>query len=265
LYYNYNSLQVSWSRTSGRYNVMLNYTLGKSMGIVGNYDQFNLDNNYGVMPFDRRHIFNAAYSVELGSPVRGNKVLGGVVNGWQLSGITQLQSGQNIGALRGYFANDINFEQDANGHRYTIPVNGGQYQPNSRVVNGTPGLQFRPLQTCDLTSNLGERQYVNGSCLALPTGPGQNGPTVGPPVYGPAFFNSDLGLFKNFNFSESKRLQFRFNAYNFLNHPLWSFINGSTNVKPTFDTQGRQTNSIFGITTEKQGRRIIQLAVKFYF
>ena len=64
LYQNYNSLQLSWTRTSGRYNMMFNYTYGKSMGIVGNYDVFNLDNNYGVLPFDRRHIFNAAYSIE---------------------------------------------------------------------------------------------------------------------------------------------------------------------------------------------------------
>jgi hypothetical protein len=235
------------------------------MGIVGNYDVFNLDNNYGVLPFDRRHIFNAAYSIELGDPVKGNRILGGITNGWQLSGITQIQSGQNIGAIRNFFSSDINFQQDASGDRYTINVNGAPYQPNNRVVNGTPGLAFRPLQTCSLSSNLGENQYVNGSCLALPTRAGENGPTVGPPVYGPSFFNSDLGLFKNFQIGESKRLQFRFNAYNFLNHPLWSFINGSANVKPTFDTQGRQTNSIFGVTTEKQGRRIVQLAVKFYF
>jgi len=265
LYQNYNSLQATWSRTSGRYNMMFNYTYGKSMGIVGNYDVFNLDNNYGVLPYDRRHIFNAAYSVELGSPVKGNAIARGLVNGWQLSGITQLQSGANISALTNYFSNDINFQQDANGNRYTIPVNGGQYQPNSRVVNGTPGLAFHPLQSCNPTSNLSDRQYVNGSCLALPTGPGQNGPTVGPPVYGPSFFNSDLGLYKNFQMGESKKLQFRFNAYNFLNHPLWSFIGGSANLKPTFDTQGAQTNPIYGLTTEKQGRRIVQLAVKFYF
>jgi hypothetical protein len=265
LYQNYNALQLSWSRSSGLYTLMLNYSYGKAMGIVGNYDVFNLDNNYGVLPFDRRHIFNAAYSVELGNPVKGNKVLGGIVNGWQVSGITQIQSGQNVAAVRNYFVDDINYEQDANGDRYSIPVNGDLYQPNSRTVNGTPGLAFHPLQTCSLTSNLGERQYFNGNCLAVPTGPGQNGPSVGPPVYGPAFFNSDLGLFKNFQISESKRLQFRFNAYNFLNHPLWSFIGGSANLKPTFDTEGRQTNSIFGVTTEKQGRRIIQLAVKFYF
>ena len=72
-------------------------------------------------------------------------------------------------------------------------------------------------------------------------------------------------MFKNFQISESKKLQFRFNAYNFLNHPLYSFISGSANLKPTFDVTGKQTNSLFGLTTEKQGHRIIQLAVKFYF
>ncbi len=265
LYQNYNSLQLSWTRTSGRYNMMFNYTYSKSLGIVGNYDVFNLDNNYGVLPFDRRHIFNAAYSIEMGSPIKNNAVLGGLINGWQFSGITQLQSGQNIGALTNFFSNDINYQQNAAGDRYTIPVNGGNYQPNSRVVNGTPSLAFRPIQSCSLTEDLGERQYANGNCLKLPTGPGQNGPMVGPPVYGPAFFNSDLGLFKNFEMGENRRLQFRFNAYNFLNHPLWSFIGGSTNLKPTFDVNGVQTNQIFGVTTEKQGRRIIQLAVKFYF
>ena len=214
---------------------------------------------------DRRHIFNAAYSIELGSPVRGMPVLGAVVNGWQFSGITQLQSGQNIAAIQNFFVNDVNFTQDAGGNRYTIPVNGSNYQVNSRTVNGTTALPWRPLITCGLTSNLGEQQYVNGSCLAPPPGPGQNGPMITPPIYGPAFFNSDLGLFKNFQMGESRKIQLRFNAYNFLNHPLWSFISGSTNLKPTFDVNGRQTNSIFGVTTEKQGRRIIQLAVKFYF
>ena len=38
-------------------------------------DVFNLSNNYGVLPFDRRHIFNAAYSIELGNPFHGNKIV----------------------------------------------------------------------------------------------------------------------------------------------------------------------------------------------
>ena len=212
------------------------------------------------MPWDRRHIFNAAYSIELGSPVKGSKVLGGIANGWQFSGITQLQSGQNIAAIQNYFSNDVTINTG-----YTINVNGVPVQPNSRSVNGTPNLAWRPLWTCNPGQNLGEKQYVNGSCLALPTASGQNGPTVGPAVYGPAFFTSDLGLFKNFQMSESQKIQLRFNAYNFLNHPLSSFIAGSANLKPSFDAAGRMNNPVFGLVNEKQGRRLIQLAIKYYF
>jgi hypothetical protein len=87
-----------------------------------------------------------------------------------------------------------------------------------------------------------------------------------PEVFGPAFFNSDLGLYKNWNISEAKRLQFRFNAYNFLNHPLFSFRNDGQNTRLIFNPNtGRIDNPIFGTTTEKQGRRIIMLTLKFYF
>ena len=56
-------------RSKGRYNINLNYTYGKAMGIVNAaLDPFNLANDYGVQPANRTHIFNAAYSIELGSP-----------------------------------------------------------------------------------------------------------------------------------------------------------------------------------------------------
>ena len=85
-----------------------------------------------------------------------------------------------------------------------------------------------------------------------------------PAIYGPAFFNSDLGMFKNFNITESKKLQFRFNGYNFLNHPLWSF-NGS-NLNLGFDPgTGAVNTPLFGTVTTKQGHRVVQAAVKFYF
>ena len=44
-----------------------------------------------------------------------------------------------------------------------------------------------------------------------------------PYIKGPAFFNNDLSLFKNFQLSEAKKIQFRVSAFNFLNHPLASF------------------------------------------
>lgn len=257
LYSNYNSMQVSWIRTKGRYNLNLNYTWGKSMGITGNGDEFNLANNYGPTATDRRHVFNSAYSIELGNPVRNNAIGRGLLNGWQFSGITQWQSGINLTANTGG-----NFNLDTNGNNL---ANG--YAITARSVNGTDMIGLRPQITCDPRSGLGPNQYVNGNCYRLPTQPGQNGPTIGPAVYGPAFFNSDLGLFKNFQMSESKKIQFRFNAYNFLNHPLDSFINGSSNLKLQFaqNNPNAIANPQFGVVTEKQGRRIVQLAVKFFF
>ncbi len=70
-------------------------------------------------------------------------------------------------------------------------------------------------------------------------------------------------MFKNFTIKESKKLQFRFDGYNFLNHPLWSF-NGS-NLNLGFNPNGTLSTPLFGIVTTKQGHRVVQAAVKFYF
>jgi hypothetical protein len=129
---------------------------------------------------------------------------------------------------------------------------------------GTNNIQLNPILTCNPTSGLAAHQFINPSCFALPTAIGQNGPSVLPAIYGPGFFNSDLGLFKNFQIKESKKLQIRFNGTNFLNHPLWSF-NGS-NLNVGFDSgTGKVNTPLFGTVTQKQGHRIVQLAIKFYF
>jgi len=254
LYSNYNSLQVTWARTQGRYTLNLNYTYGKALGILSAYNQFNVASNYGVLAASRTQIFNAAYSIELGTFTHG-KVAGGFVNGWQLSGITQLQSGANLAANSGE-----NFGLNLNS--YKIP--GTQFNVSNVSILGTPDIQLQPILTCNPASNLGPHQYVNPSCFAIPTTIGSNGPTIMPAIYGPAFFNSNLGLFKNFQIKERSKLQFRFDGYNFLNHPLWSF-NGN-NLSLGFDgTTGKVNTPNFGTVTQKQGNRVVQLSVKFYF
>jgi hypothetical protein len=255
-YSNYNALQMTWVRTKGRYTINMNYTYGKSMGILNPaLDSFNLNNDYGVLGTNRKQIFNAAYSIELGNPVQHNKALGGLVNGWQLSGITQLQSGPNLTGLQGQ-----NFGMNLNG----LKVPGTTFNISNVSLLGTPNIQLNPVLTCNPASGLGPNQFINAKCFSYPSQIGQNGPSVLPPIYGPAFINSDLGMFKNFNISESKKLQFRFNAYNFLNHPLWSF-NGS-NLGLGFDgNTGAINTPLFGIVTTKQGHRVVQAAVKFYF
>ncbi len=255
LYQNYNSLQVSWVRQRGKYDIQANYTYGKTLGIVGS-DNFNLNNDYGPLAADRRHIFNAAYSIELGNPVRQNVLAKGLANGWQISGITQLQSGVNLSAQ-----NSGNFNLNTNGF---LLSNG--LKSTSATIVGTNAVPLQPILTCNPTGNLGHNQYVNGSCFAIPTQAGQNGPIVLPEIFGPAFFNSDLSMFKNFRMGESKKLQFRFSSYNFLNHPLWSFRGAGNNLNLNFNgTTGKLDNPNFGTTTEKLGHRIIQLAIKFYF
>lgn len=256
LYQNYNSMQVTWNRQRGRFDYTLNYTYSKSLGVTG-LDEFNLMNDYGPMPGDRRHIFNAAYSIELPNPAHNNAFAKAAINGWQISGITQVQSGLNLTAN----SNNQNFNLNPNGFQM---ANG--FNVSNLTVNGTPSVPLQPLLTCSPTSNLSSHEFVNGSCFGLPTAPGANGPIVLPEIFGPAFFNSDLSLFKNFNFSESKKLQFRFSAYNFMNHPLWSFRNGSNNLNLNIDSAtGKLANDTFGFTTEKLGHRIVQLAIKFYF
>jgi Carboxypeptidase regulatory-like domain len=263
---NYNGLQAVWVRAKGRYNLQLNYTFSKALGIVGFYNQFNVNDNYGVLPNNRTHLFNATYSVELGNPLHSNAFVNGAVNGWQLSGITQIESGPNLTGLQGQ-----NFGMNYNGAIFpgsvsTLNPDGIAY--NNVSLLGTPDIQLNPILTCNPTSNLGPHQWINGNCFSAPTTIGQNGPTTLPAIYGPAFFSSDLALFKSFKITESKNLQFRVSAYNFLNHPLWSFNGNNLGLSYTQDaTTGAltQSNSTFGEATNKQGHRIVELALKFYF
>ena len=251
------------------------------MGIVGTngsaggqatLEPFNLANSYGVQPGNRTHLFNAAYSIELGNPIHSNKFVEGAVNGWQISGTTQWQSGANLTYNSG--TND-NFNMQLNGA--IIPGTEGVINPGgangiaigNQAILGTNAIQLNPILTCNPTKNLAPHQFINGSCFTVPTQVGVNGPTLLPAIYGPAFFNSDLGIFKNFQIRESMKLQFRVEAYNFLNHPLWSFPN-SNNLTLQFaqdPATGKitQTNSNFGITNFKQGNRVVELVVKLYF
>jgi len=106
LYANYNALQVTWGRHAGRYTIQTNYSWQKAMGIIspGNpasagevtLNPFSVNANYGIQPGDRRQLLNLVYSIDLGSPFHGERIVGGAVNGWQLSGITQVQSGANL-------------------------------------------------------------------------------------------------------------------------------------------------------------------------
>jgi hypothetical protein len=210
-------------------------------------------------------LFNAAYVYQEGSVFHGNKILAGAVNGWQLSGITQFQSGVPIQAN-----NASNFGlSGSTTQSYTLP--NGVVVPvgtgiTNQLITGSPNIEAQPILTCDPRSNLQKNQFINASCFALPT-PGNNGSFIMPYIKGPAFFNSDLSLFKNFQLSEARKIQFRFSAYNFLNHPLTSYnpAGGDGNLTLAFNSAGKISNPNFGYANFLNGDRSIQLALKFFF
>ena len=176
--------------------------------------------------------------------MHSNKLLNGAVNGWTVSGFVQLLSGSNLQA----------------GGNLGLTLPSGLTQNG---ITGTPNMSVYPVLTCNPTSNLGPHQYLNPSCYSLPT-PGHNGSIVEPEIFGPGFFNADMSLFKTFKITEHKSVQFRAEAFNFLNHPNATF-GLDNNLKDAFNTAGQETSALFGTQTLETGNRILEFAVQFYF
>jgi hypothetical protein len=272
-YSNYNSLQASWNKQSGAMNFLLNYTFSKALGIRGEGgnggvgDPTNLKNDYGVLANDRTHVFNAAYIINLPSPIHANRFLKGVVNGWEFSGITQIQSGsplQDQVNTGNYNMNSILPVGSVLPNGYIVKP-GDNLSATSDVINGSPNIAFEPVLTCDPRNNVPAGYVLNPNCFTAPT-PGHNGAFIEPYIKTPMFWNSDLSLMKNFQISETKKFQFRFSAYNFLNHPLSSFdpAGGDQNLNLSIDATGK-ANSNFGKVGYLYGARSIQFVGKFYF
>jgi Carboxypeptidase regulatory-like domain len=267
-YANYNALMVQWMKQAGPFVFNINYTWSHALGIRdGNNDNgqgsgasldaFNLANNYGVLAFNRAQIFNASYVFNLPSPAHGNRFEEGFVNGWQLSGDTQFQTGVPL--------------QPLTGGRLNASFPAGV---SNDSVLGTDGIQLVPLLTCNPGANLQSGQYFNPNCFQSPSIPvtggasvvGQNGPLSWPNIPGPGFFNSDIGLYKNFKITERQGLQFRITAFNFLNHPLPQFAL-TNDINLAFATEGgTNTNAnTTGKPAYTVGRRTVELALKYTF
>ncbi len=270
MYSNYNALQMSWNKQSGRMNFLLNYTFSKALGIRGENgaavgNPLNIADDYGTLPNNRTHIINAAYTYQIPNLASGgNKFLKATANGWMISGITQVQSGADLQAAVAAGSN-FNFS-------YTIPA-GTTYLgttstaavgASNAVVFGSSDIQMMPVVTCNPGSGLKANQYVNGNCFAPPA-VGTNGNYIFPVTTGPWFWESDLSLFKSFTFKESQKLELRGSAYNFLNHPLNTFIANDPNLNLGFNAQGQLSNPNFGVTDNKTNHRIMQLAIKYIF
>ena len=290
-YSNYNAMQLSLNKQSGALTYNLNYTWSKALGIHGTNggsvaDSFNMRNNYGMLPFNRKQAVNITFSYQEGTKYRGNRIVGGFLNQWEVSGITAIQSGPDVAAFNSNFGLGGGYEYQPTGTNTPIAVNF-----DSITQLGTPSISVQPVLTCDPKNNLhgiqnGAKTFINGNCFTLPA-PGTNGSFQLPDIHGPMYFNSDLTLKKNVHINEKQSLQFSLAAFNFLNHPNWQLYGGpaaglglgfgqnllkdksGNTIYPTSDTAARaslvQTSNNFGSTPYKSSLRIVEVGFKYAF
>ena len=247
---------------------MTNYTFSKALGIRGENgaavgDPTVLQNNYGTLPNNRKNIFNIAYVYAVPKIAMSNGFAKAMVNGWQVSGIVQYQSGVNLQAAVNSNFNYTGFIPAGTtfmGQTLEVPIQAG----NQNTI-GSADITLMPTLTCNPRSGLKANQYINPSCFSPFVTPGQQGNYIFPDLTGPGFFNTDMSLFKNFTFGESKKLTFRFSGYNFLNHPNRTFLNGDPNLNLTFTNTGALASNAqnFGYALNKTGHRIFQMEAKF--
>lgn len=301
-YSTYNSGQVSWSKSTGHITFGANYTFSKNLATGASWnnilaDPFNLRNDYNPVPFDRTQVANVHYLIDFGQHHRfGFRPVDQVINGWQLSGISSVQSGEPLASLQGEnfgfgygeiqpvqveYLNQVDpttitpecvntwhIPADKNGNHYCVN------QLNPVVWLGTPDVQLMPTIYCNPSGGKAEHQYINGTCFGIPM-PETNGQLRPPYMRGPAFMSNDMTLLKNFQVAESRSLQFRLAAFNFLNHPLVSFNNNNTasdlQLSQQFGTAGQRltqsdlTEQGFGIAGIKFGSRLLEVGAKFIF
>jgi hypothetical protein len=197
---------------------------GGGNGSVG--DSLNLRNNYGLLPYNRKQAVNITFSYQEGTKYHGNRIVGGVLNQWEISGITSIQSGPDVAAFNSNFSLSGGYEYLPAWNQHRPSASNSTQSPQL----GTPSVAVQPLVTCDPKFNLpgienGAKTFINRNCFTLPA-PGTNGSFNLPDIHGPMYFNSDLTLIKNVHINEKQSLQFRLAAFNFLNHPNWQLYGG---------------------------------------
>lgn len=289
LWSNYNSLQAQWNRQSGAFVYGANYTWSKAMGVRGNWDTgaisdpVNPRHDYGIVSFDRPQAFNLTYSYQEGTKFHGNHILGQALNGWEASGIVSYQSGPDLAVLNGSTSFGL-----SGGVNYSAGSTSVSQGIGGQQWLGSGDYTLQPVVTCDPSSGLKKNFFVNGKCFALPA-LGMQGWWNLPDVHGPAYFKSDLSIYKDFKINERQSIQLRGSGFNFLNHPLTSFSNNNlstmslqagdcsatdqaANTCPQYTSlsQALENTSItnasnFGSTSYKDGVRIVELAFKYTF
>lgn len=234
----YDSLQVSLVRRFQKgFQITGNYTLSRAEGDSSSdrntgdlaQDPRNLDAEWGLMDYDRTHIFGAHYVWELPFFQGASRLMYNVLGGWEITGSTRLGSGVPLTITQA--ANTAN------------SFGGGAMRPD---LVGDPKLAGGRSRNDQIN------KWFNTAAFQQPAA-NRFGNAPRGVVRGPGFNVTDLGLFKNFRIANGIRLQYRLEMFNVFNRPNLSGV-GTVLGTPTF---GR-------ITTAAEPR-IIQMGIKVTF
>jgi hypothetical protein len=224
---NYNALQFSADRR---------FSSGLAFGVAYTFSKLisNIRTPFNAYQFvrslddqDRPHLLNINYIYELPF-YRGQRGwIGNTLGNWQISGVTFFRSGSLMSITDGADVAGVG--------------PGSAAQTWDQVGDAQVGVQ----------RGVG-LPWFDPQAFARPQA-GRFGNTGYNIIRGPRFMNWDAALFKNIQVSERFRTEFRFEVFNFPNHPLLS-------NPVTAPTSGQ-----FGRITAKSGERNVQLGLKFAF
>lgn len=237
---NYNGLQLYAAKRKGNLELTASYTWSKTLtdtsgngdGLDVGEDPFNRHYNYGVASFDRRHIFVTTYDYHLPFFMNEKGVVGAVLGGWEISGITRFQSGA-----------------------YFTPTGSTAIGTRRADYVGGPVLLPSP----------GPDGWINPAAFA-PAPPSRRGTAGVGIAQGPSLQTWDFSMRKQFSISERFKLRFQadmFNAFNRANFrsPDVAFGTLVTNANGT--TQ--PSNAAFGKISSTGPARNIQFGLKLNF
>jgi hypothetical protein len=230
-------LQVNSSYTFSKWMSNNDASLGE--GGTGQSSQrpqsmFDYAAEWSRSQFDRPHRLAVSYIWEIPGPRTG--ILGQVVGGWQLAGVTSGQSGQPFTIITGVDSNGDSTDAGLS-DRPNINASGSFVWDDDHKTFTNNGYYTVPLgsNNLPLQNSLGDGNAPRNS------------------ERGAAFWNTDMSLMKRFDLPGSVRFQVRVDAFNLFNQDNYG--------APV----NNMTNTSFGLNTNNFGRRIIQLGGKFTF
>ena len=238
----YNSLQASVRHTGNYSTFLFGYTYSKCMDdaseLIEGINPFNPRASTSLCAFDVKHNFVASYEAKVPFDRMFHTSSGwknALASGWAISGITSFVSGLPVSLS---FPNDNSLTGTQN---TSAPID---------LPDFTAG---KILQT---TNPRKGGTYFNTS-LFSDEPLGQIGNAKRRFFYGPGLNNWDMALLKDTKLTESKTIQFRFEAFN-----IWNHTQFSGQLSPGFGVFG---SSGFGVISAAYDPRILQVGLKFLF